>query len=114
VIAVEFTVGRHAAGDGADVHPIVAAALSRSPALPGPRAPRHGQESRLLTGSDGEVGLGWPGDPADGAGLGWPPDLSTTAGGESSAQTPITLVAEPVRRRAGWRRLFGGRASSAA
>jgi hypothetical protein len=112
VIAVELTVGRHTAGDGAGVDPIVAAALSRRPAS---AEPRHG--SRRLTAADSEGGLGWPGDPADGTGLGWPADLrTTTQAADAPAQAAVALVAEdvPARRRGGWRRLFGGGGHSSA
>jgi hypothetical protein len=107
---VQVTVGRHAAGDGVEVDPIVAAALSRRPGAPaGP--PRHGHDdgppAPSAAGDDG--GLGWPGDPADGSGLGWPAGLQA----EQADARDQPAVAEaagsaPVRRRSGWRRLFGG------
>lgn len=114
---MELTVGRHTAGDGAGVDPIVAAALSRRPAA---AEPRH--ESRRLTAADSEGGLGWPGDPADGTGLGWPGDLRTAAhAADIPAQAAVALVPEaepaengPARRRGGWRRLFGGGGHSSA
>jgi hypothetical protein len=107
---VELTVGRHAAGEGVGVDPIVAAALGRHPTAPA-GLPRHGQESRQqarhATG-DGD-GLGWPGEPADGSGLGWPAGLvpapPTDAGDQPAA---VLCEAPPARRRSGWRRLFGG------
>jgi hypothetical protein len=88
------TVGKHSAGDGAGVDPIVAVALAQRPIAAEPAEPRHapGLAPVAADGTDG--GLGWPGDPADNTGLGWPArDTGTTA--------------EPVRRRGGWRRLFG-------
>ena len=111
---MELTVGRHTAGDGAGVDPIVAAALGRRPAS---TEPRHGQGSRRLTAADSEGGLGWPGDPADGTGLGWPGDLRTAMDAVSTAdQGAVALVTEdaPARRRGGWRRLFGGGGHSSA
>jgi hypothetical protein len=111
---VELTVGRHAADEGAGVDPIVAAALRRRPPSAEPAMPRHDLEirQRQLTGADGEGGLGWPGDPADGTGLGWPVDQAGP--GQSADRGPraeLVAAAEPARRR-GWRRLFGS--SSAA
>jgi hypothetical protein len=108
-------VGRHAAAAGADVDPIVAAALSRRPTTAGPSEPRHGAELgvRGLTAADGEGGLGWPGEPGNGTGLGWPVDQvpGTTVSGE---RTGVAVVpgATPARRRSGWRRLFGGGSSA--
>ncbi|MBB3677996.1 hypothetical protein FHX36_003731 [Modestobacter versicolor] len=102
-------MGRHAAGDGTAVDPIVAAALDQRPAAAAPGPPRHAEGSRQAlraTGSEG--GLGWPGDPADGTGLGWPAEQL------AAAPAAVTLVPDagpgeaPARRRAGWRRLFGG------
>jgi hypothetical protein len=111
---VEFTVGRHAADDGAGIDPLVAAALRQRPASVEPGAARHGDEHpeqrrqrpAELTGSEG--GLGWPGEPGGGTGLGWPAEQ--TADQASAADQPgVEIVAEeaPVRRR-GWRRIFGG------
>jgi hypothetical protein len=115
MIPVEFTVGRHTAGDGAGVDPIVAAALRRRPTSVELGAPRHGPESRRhLTGVDGEGGLGWPGEPHTGTGLGWPVDL-VPAAAPAVAEPAATLVTDeaPVRRRLGWRRIFGGGAGAA-
>jgi len=95
-------VGRHAAGDGADVHPIVAAALEQRPTVREPGTARHGHEQGLAEPEDGEGGLGWPGEPGNGSGLGWPAD-------ESAPAAPRTDQAAPSRR--GWRRVFGGRAA---
>jgi hypothetical protein len=112
--AVELTVGRHTAGDGVGVDPIVAAALSRRPTSVEPGLPRHGQESRQrrLACVDGESGLGWPGEPGNGTGLGWPLDLVPES--VSTAAEPAAPVADeaPVRRRLGWRRIFGGGAGA--
>ncbi len=88
-------MGRHAALDGAGVHPIVAAALQQRPAPQEPGAARHGDriepEGAQLSGPE-EGELGWPGEPRDGRGLGWPAEPQGTA-------------ALPAPRR-GWRRLF--------
>ena len=93
------TVGRHSADDGAGVDPFVAAALAQRPAPAEPAAPRHAP-GLVPVGADGTGGgLGWPGDPADGTGLGWP------ARGTDAADAAVD---RPVRRRGGWRRLFGG------
>jgi hypothetical protein len=102
VISVEFTVGRHAAGDGTGVDPIVAAALLRRPSAEEVGASRHSPDSRPLASTDGE-GLGWPGEPGDGTGLGWPVDVHHPA----PADVPREAE-QPVARRRGWRRLFGG------
>ncbi|SDX54252.1 hypothetical protein SAMN05661080_00397 [Modestobacter sp. DSM 44400] len=99
-------MGRHAADEGAGVHPIVAAALQR-------QAPeslgglRHASGRRPATAADG--GLGWPGSPPDGTGLGWPADaqIDRTPAGTGAV---AVLPEEPTRRRAGWRRFFGGAA----
>ncbi|MFQ1001853.1 hypothetical protein [Modestobacter sp. SSW1-42] len=91
-------MGKHSADDGAGVDPIVAAALAQRPVVVEPAEPRHAP-GLVPVGADGTGGLGWPGDPADGTGLGWPSrdgDASAAAGDR------------PVRRRGGWRRLFGG------
>ena len=77
----------------------MAAALAQRPAPAEPAAPRHAP-GLVPVGADGTGGgLGWPGDPADGTGLGWPA-RDTDAAGEPGEH--------PVRRRGGWRRLFGG------
>jgi hypothetical protein len=107
---VEFTVGRHAADDGAGVHPIVAAALQRQ--VPDPAgAPRHCQgRDRAVAEGDRvrEGGLGWPGERHDGTGLGWPADARTDVPVPGLPE-PLTVVpAQPAKRRLGWRRLFGG------
>jgi hypothetical protein len=106
---VELTVGRHAADDGADVDPIIAAALRRGPATGAPGQARHAP--RLAGGDDdggqGEGGLGWPGDPGEGTGLGWPTDR--VSDGPSEGDQPAVTEPEVPRppRRRGWRRLFG-------
>jgi hypothetical protein len=108
---VELTVGRHAAGEGAGVHPIVAAALRRRPAAVLPSEPRHCQESRQLTAVDGEGGLGWPGEPHRGTGLGWPVELLPGAAVGQESAVALRPAGPPVRRRVGWRRIFGSRAA---
>jgi hypothetical protein len=109
---VKLTVGRHAAGDGAGVDPIVAAALRQRPTSVEPGTARHGQEfrQRELTGAD-SGGLGWPGEPHSGTGLGWPVDLlpETAATGEQPAVA--LLDGERPARRRGWRRFFGSSAA---
>jgi hypothetical protein len=106
---VVFTVGRHAADDGAGVHPIVAAALQRQ-ASESAGVPRHGRgRGRAVAEGDGvrEGGIGWPGSPHDGRGLGWPADGRTDVP-VPRAPEPLTVVpAQPAKRRLGWRRLFG-------
>ncbi|WP_448615463.1 hypothetical protein [Modestobacter sp. URMC 112] len=106
-MAVGFTVGRHAAADGSEVHPLVAAALEARP-TPGTGTPAHapGNRAPRLTSPEGEGELGWPGQPGDGTGLGWPEDTRTG--------TPATATVTPAGRRWDWRRLLGGRGSSAA
>jgi hypothetical protein len=103
-------VGRHTAGEGAGVDPIVAAALRRQPSSAEPATPRHGLEprQRQLTAADGEGGLGWPGEPGNGTGLGWPVDLDGPA--DREPRIPLGSAAGPERRR-GWRRLFGSSAA---
>ena len=103
-------MGRHTAGDGVDVDPIVAAALSRRPSSAEPATPRHDLEfrQRQSTAADGEGGLGWPGDAGDGTGLGWPVDQFGQAG--SADRGALVAATEPERRR-GWRRLFGSTAA---
>jgi hypothetical protein len=109
---VELTVGRHAADDGADVDPIVAAALRRRTAPDAPGPARHAPQAARADGDagPGEGGLGWPGEPGDGTGLGWPADPLSggPAEGDASAVTGHE-VARPARRR-GWRRFFGAQA----
>jgi hypothetical protein len=109
---VELTVGRHSAGGGVGVDPIVAAALSRRPTLVAVGGPRHCDEpvQRQLTGSEREGALGWPGEPHDGTGLGWPVDLlsQAPAAGEQRAAALVPDGDAPVRRRLDWRRIFGG------
>lgn len=85
-------MGRHAADDGAGVHPLVAAALEgRQPPETGTH--RSAGAASGPTSSDGEGEPGWPGSPRDGeGGLGWP--------GEADAR------AVPAPKRSGWRRLF--------
>jgi hypothetical protein len=92
---VVTTVGRHAADDGAGVHPIVAAALQQRAPRPDDDGPRH---------VSGQGGLGWPGDPAEGTGLGWP--AGTEAAGEGVPASPQPVEQSPVRRRSVWQRLF--------
>ena len=117
-------MGRHSAGDGSGVDPIVAAALRSRPAAEEPGPPRHGEAApgqQPLTAADGEGGLGWPGEPGEGTGLGWPVDLVTGEVLERPDVAPADPLPEgsdrvdsaPVRRRGGWRRLFGGAAEDA-
>jgi hypothetical protein len=106
VIAVVFTVGRHTAGDGTGVDPIVAAALLRRPVAEEPGASRHSPDSGPVTAADGDGdggGLGWPGEPGSGSGLGWPVDVSDGVPADGPR-----VAAQPAGRRRGWRRLFGG------
>lgn len=76
-------MGRHSAGNGASVDPIVAAALQQRPASVEPGPPRHapdgpgpqdgGRQVRAQqVRAQQEGGLGWPGEPGQGTGLGWP------------------------------------------
>ena len=102
-------MGRHAAGDGTGVDPIVAAALRLRPSEPADATPRHGAGPRL-DGTDGEGGLGWPGEPGEGTGLGWPVDLLDSAAEHQGPALATATVQAPARRRQGWRRLFGSRA----
>ena len=102
-------MGRHAAGDGAAVHPLVAAALEQRPTPGAPSRPRH-LHSAATAADERQGGLGWPGEPGDGTGLGWPAaGESGTADAVSPAEPSTGHPAghPPVRRR-GWRRLFGG------
>ena len=96
-------MGRHAAAVGADVHPVVAAALARRP---GGMSPRHSSEGTDRPGGP----VGWPGREDDGAPggspVGWP--------GSTAAEPVEQPVSEPVpapERATVWRRLFGGRAA---
>ncbi|WP_156036481.1 hypothetical protein [Blastococcus sp. URHD0036] len=96
-------MGRHAAPVGAEVDPVVAAALAQRPDGGGPRHSGEAGERR-------EGPVGWPGREDDGAPagspVGWPGDIT----GEP-VQRPAR-EAEPAPERAtGWRRLFGGRAA---
>ena len=102
-------MGRHAAGDGAGVDPIVAAALRERAASVPAGTPRHGPGSRELTGSDGEGVVGWPGDPHEGTGLGWPEDAATGSPVEESGTGPV--ADQPPAPRRGWRRIFGSSAA---
>ena len=108
-MAVEFTVGRHAADDDAGVHPLVAAALEAREA---PATGTHRFDRPALAGSpsDGEGGLGWPGTPGDGSGgLGWPGSPGTGGGGLGwPGKTGADAHRPPETRRSGWRRLLGG------
>ena len=116
-------MGRHSAGDGSGVDPIVAAALRSRPAVEDPSTPRHGDGERpeQLTAADGEGGLGWPGEPGEGTGLGWPVDLVTgevleradPPAAPAADPGPVAVDVSPTRRRGGWRRLFGGAADDA-
>jgi hypothetical protein len=107
-MAVGITVGRHVAGDGERVHPLVAAALdARRAPQDGPAPGTHRQlqpaggppEGPAGTTPEREGDLGWPGSPGDGTGLGWPGDTD-----ESGQSAP---TAAPAPKRLGWRRLFG-------
>jgi hypothetical protein len=94
-------VGKHLAADGAEAHPLVAAALAQRSADPA-RAHLRGIRP---SGSTGD-GLGWPAPPPPpGRGLGWP-------GSTSADGTAADPEAMPTASRRGWRRLF--RVSSAA
>ena len=98
-MAVEITVGRHAADDEAGVHPLVAAALEARHA-PEPGIHRSDRPAMAGTTADGEGELGWPGSPGDGSGgLGWPGDIGASATRATDAAAPKPSV---------WRRLFGG------
>jgi hypothetical protein len=94
-----FPVGRHAAGQGAPAHPLVAAALAQRP--PG-GARRHSDENGHEPGGSERGGLGWPGPPPGDGGVGWPPD---------GAAENVATTQEPAVQRWGWRRLFGIRAA---
>ena len=95
-------MGKHSADDGAGVDPFVAAALAQRPPTPEPAEPRHAPGLVPVDADGSSGGLGWPGDPADGSGLGWPSRDADAAGAADTA------TEHPVRRRGGWRRLFGG------
>jgi hypothetical protein len=87
-------VGKHHAGPGASVHPIVADALTARTRGAG------GVHAADAPHAEGESGIGWPAPPAPGGGgVGWPGDLATDEGTADGAAQPV------VRR--GWRRLFG-------
>ncbi|WP_222194353.1 hypothetical protein [Modestobacter italicus] len=104
-------MGRHAADDGAGVHPLVAAALQQRPTADTPEEPRHlAGAPRAADGQQG--GLGWPGEPGDGTGLGWP--AGTEGATDSAADQPADSEPRPARRKLGWRRLFGGGTPAAA
>jgi hypothetical protein len=93
-------VGRHAAADGAAVHPVVAAALARR--ATGLSSGRHGD----LRADDTHSNVGWPAgddeEPSSGGPTGWP--------GGMTEQAPPQAPAVPARPR-GWRRFFGSRAA---
>lgn len=93
-------MGRHAAGDGDSVHPVVAAGLAQ----------RHGD----AVGAHRDVGgrsatdspVGWPAPPApDGGGIGWPGDLTPEGTADDSGSDRGEEPA-PTARRRGWRRIF--------
>jgi hypothetical protein len=93
-------VGRHAAADGAAVHPDVAAGLARrAEGLP---SGRHGD----LRAEGGHSNVGWPArvdeQPSSGNPTGWPGDMTEQSGQRAPAA--------PQRPR-GWRRFFGSRAA---
>ncbi|MGY1703081.1 hypothetical protein ACI79C_00770 [Geodermatophilus sp. SYSU D00697] len=93
-------MGRHAAADGAAVHPVVAAALARR--AEGMPSGRHGDLRAEGTRSN----VGWPArtdeGPSTGGSTGWPGGMTDPA--------PQRPPAAPARPR-GWRRLFGSRAA---
>jgi hypothetical protein len=96
-------VGRHAASDGASMHPLVAAALARRSTDAARAHRRAGQQP----GREG--GLGWPGPSPDGGGLGWPgEDLAPGSGAGDTGPEEGAATEEPAlpagRR---WRRFFG-------
>jgi len=97
-----ITVGRHAADDGAGVHPLVAAALQQRLTPGEPGQPRH-LHGAPRAADERQGGLGWPGEPGGGTGLGWPAENTVSA----TDTEPGTRSERPARRR-GWRRLFGG------
>lgn len=77
-------MGRHSAGNGARVDPIVAAALRQRTTSVEPGPPRQAPglpDGRQVDSQQGQSqqgegqpdgGLGWPGEPGEGSGLGWP------------------------------------------
>lgn len=101
------TVGRHAAAAGADVDPLVAAALARRGADGvGPRHARDGEERRTSP-------VGWPGrddETPGGSPVGWPGSITDEPGGVPAAE-PAPEASPGTGRSRGWRRLFGGRAA---
>jgi hypothetical protein len=116
-------VGRHSAGNGARVDPIVAAALRQRTTSVEPGPPRHApglpdgqQVDRQQGESPPDGGLGWPGEPGEGSGLGWPdrdgathpPAAETTDSTITVAVAPAGGDQRPDRRRSGWRRWLGG------
>jgi hypothetical protein len=91
-------VGKHHAGPGASVHPIVADALTARTRGAG------GVHAADAPHAEGESGIGWPAPPAPGGGgVGWPGYLATD---EATDEGTADGAAQPVVRR-GWRRLFG-------
>ncbi|MGY1740937.1 MULTISPECIES: hypothetical protein [unclassified Blastococcus] len=100
-------MGRHAAAVGADVDPVVAAALARRGVAGG--TPRHtdaGDERR--GGERQENPVGWPGrddEAPGGSPVGWPGSITA----EPAERAPERPAATPTPERPrGWRRLFGG------
>jgi hypothetical protein len=89
---------------GADVDPVVAAALARR------EAARTGSRHARAEGERRTGPVGWPGREDDGAPagapVGWPGEVAT----EPAARTAEVPAPAPERPR-GWRRLFGGRAA---
>ncbi|MCZ2811490.1 hypothetical protein O2W15_08575 [Modestobacter sp. VKM Ac-2979] len=112
-------MGRHSAGNGARVDPIVADALRQRTTSVEPGPPRHapGLPDRQQVDSQSDGGLGWPGEPGEGSGLGWPdrddathPAADTTESATTEAATPVAPAAgdgRPAGRRFGWRRWLG-------
>ncbi|MCZ2821954.1 hypothetical protein O2V63_16550 [Modestobacter sp. VKM Ac-2977] len=119
-------MGRHSAGNGARVDPIVEAALRQRTTSVEPGPPRHapGLPDGQQVESQQDGGLGWPGEPGEGSGLGWPDrddatypaavDTTETDPTESATTVAVTPVGpatgdgRPARRRLGWRRWLGG------
>ncbi len=96
-------MGRHAAAVGAQIDPVVAAALARR----GAGATRHGSGDERQGGP-----VGWPGRDGDGGPAGSPVGWPGSAAGEPAERTAGTPEAAPAPERPrGWRRLFGGRAA---
>lgn len=104
-------MGRHAAADGAGVHPIVAAALQRHPAGSAGALHAAGRAAVVHGAAQGQSGPGWPGPPHDGTGLGWPEDERT--GAPAPERATDGYPAQPGRPRLSWRWLFGRPASPA-